>query len=388
MDNYKRAYEIKDDIIDYRRNIHSFAEVGFDLPKTTKYVKNKLIEFGYNPVEIIENGIVATVGSGGKTILLRADMDALPMEEDSGLDFAARNGNAHTCGHDLHTAMLLGAAKLLKEEEDSLQGTVKLMFQPAEEILGGAKKMIEAGVLENPKVDSAMMLHVYSTIPKGIVVNTGIQAASNNNFRITVKGKGSHGAMPETGVDPVYIGAQIVIGLQGLTTREIPFNKGAVITTGHFQGGSAPNVIPNEAIIQGTMRAFDADTQKHLVKRLPEVVKSIAETYRGRAEVEFLSDVPVLINDPKFSEEINQYIRELSSNRFDVIQGSALTGSEDFALVAKEVPGYMLVLGAADPNADTQYPLHNPKVIFDEDAMPLGTAVFVECATKWLEENQ
>lgn len=388
MNNYERAYEIKADIVEYRRKIHGMAEVGFDLPNTSKYVKEKLMEFGYNPVEIIENGIVATVGSGGKTILLRADMDALPMGEDSGLDFSATNGNAHTCGHDLHTAMLLGAAKLLKEKESSLKGTVKLMFQPAEEILSGAKKMIEAGVLENPKVDGAMMIHVYSTMTKGIIINTGVQTASNNNFKITVKGIGSHGAMPETGVDPVYIGAQIIIGLQGLITREIPYNKGAVITTGSFQGGSAPNIIPNEAIIQGTMRTFDADIQKYLVKRLPEIVKGIAETYRGRAEVEYLSDVPVLINDINFSGEINNYIKEFSQGKFDVMQGSAMTASEDFALVAKEVPGCMLVLGAADTNSANLYPLHNPKVRFDEDAMPLGTAVFVECATKWLENNQ
>lgn len=387
MDNYKKAYEIKNDIIEYRRNIHNMAEVGFDLPNTAKYVKEKLIEFGYQAVEIIENGIVATLGKGGKTILLRADMDALPMKEDSGLEFASTNGNAHTCGHDLHTAMLLGAAKLLKEEEGNLKGRVKFMFQPAEENLGGARKMIEAGVLENPKVDCAMMIHVDSMTPRGIIVNTGVQAACNNNFKITIKGKGAHGAMPEIGVDPIYIGAQIVIGLQGLTTREISYNKGAVITTGYFQGGSAPNIIPSEAIIQGTMRTFDSDTQKYLVKRLPELVKGIVETYRGTAQVEYLSDIPVLINDPAFSEDINDYIREFSSERFDVIQGSAMTGSEDFALIAKEIPGCMLILGAADPNTDTLYPLHNSKVTFDEDAMPLGTAVFVECATRWLADN-
>ncbi|MDR7870922.1 MAG: M20 family metallopeptidase [Tissierellaceae bacterium] len=389
MDNYKRAYEIKEDIIEYRRNIHSMAEVGFDLPNTSKYVKEKLIEFGYEPEEIIENGIVATVGKGGRTILLRADMDALPMNEESGLEFAAKNGISHTCGHDLHAAMLLGAAKLLKEQEDTLKGTVKFMFQPAEELLGGARKMIEAGVLENPKVDGAIMFHVYSTIPKGVVVvNTGVQAASNNNFKITVKGKGAHGAMPETGIDPIYIGAQIVIGLQELITREISYKNGAVLTTGNFEGGSAPNIIPDKAIIQGTMRTYDEDTQKYLVKRLPEIVKGIAETYRGTAEVEYLSDVPVLINDIEFSEEIINYIREFSQGRYNVEQGSAVTASEDFALVAKEVPGCMLVLGAADPNADTLYPLHNPKVTFGEDAMPLGTAIFVECATRWLKDNQ
>lgn len=388
MDILTRAYELKDEIVYYRRMVHQFAELGFDLPKTSKFVKEKLIEFGYEPKEIVKSGIIATVGKGERTILLRADMDALPMEEESGLEFAATNGNAHTCGHDLHTAMLLGAAKLLKEREDELKGTVKLMFQPAEEALGGAEKMIEAGVLENPKVDAAMMIHVFSQLPKCIAINAGVQAASSNNFVITIKGKGAHGAMPETGVDPIYIGSQIVIGLQELITREISFKDSAVLTMGNFEAGSAANIIPDRAVIKGTMRTFNGEVQAHLKKRLPEIVKGIANIYRGEAEVEFVSDVPVFVNDVEFTKKIESYIREFSQGRFELIKGEATTASEDFALIAKEVPSCMLILGAADPNAQAHYPLHNPRVTFNEDAMPLGSAVFVECAIRWLEENQ
>lgn len=388
MDNYKRALDIKDEIVANRRHIHANPEVGFDLPKTTKFVKEKLIEMGYEPEEIIENGLVCTVGKGGKTFLLRADMDALPMQENSGLDFASTvDGACHACGHDSHTAMLLGAAKLLKEKEDELKGTIKLMFQPAEELLLGAEKMVEAGVLENPKVDAAMMVHVYSNADMGISYVKGPRYASSNNFRIKVSGVGAHGAQPENGVDPIMIGANIIMAAQELISREVAYTKSAVLTMGHFEGGSAVNIIPPEALIEGTTRSYSTETQKHIKKRLPEIASNIAKAYRGSAEVEYLCDCPIQVNDIEFTETVLGYIDELSDGRFDIYEGEPATGSEDFAFIGSKVPSCALTLGAKVTD-EPFFPLHNPKMKLNEEAFPIGAAVLVECATRWLEDNQ
>lgn len=389
MMNYEKAHAITDEIIGFRRHIHKTPEIGFELPKTKEFVKEKLAEFGYENIREIGGGIVVTVGTGGKTFMLRADMDALPMKEESGLDFAATNGNSHSCGHDMHTAILLGAAKILKEMENELPGTIKLMFQPAEELLTGARSMVEAGVLENPKVDCAMNFHVNSFYPLGACIRKGAATASANNFIIKVRGKAAHGAMPEKGVDPVYIGAQIIIALQEMITREVSFTKSAVLTTGHFEAGTAANSIPNEAIIEGTMRTFDLDTQNHLKKRLPEIAQKIAEAYRGTAEVEYTCDVPVLINNDDVYNDVHRYIREMNNGEVSLTYlTSPATASEDFAVVANNIPSCMVTIGAADVGAEVKYPVHNPKVRFNEEALPLGTAILVECATKWLEEHK
>lgn len=387
MDFYRRAYELKDEIVTNRRHLHQMPEVGFDLPRTTAFVKEKLIEMGYQPEEIIENGLTATVGKGGKTFLLRADMDALPMEEKTGLPYAATNGNCHSCGHDSHTAGLLAAAKMLKEVEGELKGTVKLMFQPAEELLTGAEKMVQAGILENPKVDAALMCHTNSTYRKGIALVRGPKCASSNNFRVTVQGSGGHGAMPEKGVDPVLIGCHIVLALQELITREIAFPKGAVLTTGGFQGGRAFNIIPDTAVIEGTFRTFTTETQEHIKKRVPEVCKGIAETFRGTAEVTYHCDVPVLINELPFINKMEEYITELSDGRFEIFEEIPSTGSEDFAFITREVPGAMLMLGAKNPDGPAGA-LHNPTTLFDEDAFPIAAATLAHCAVRWLEDNQ
>lgn len=215
----EQALLIKDELINYRRIIHENPEVGAVLPKTKAFVMDKLKEFGYEPTEICESGIVATISGEkpGKTFLLRADMDALPMKEETSCDFKSTNGCMHSCGHDMHTAMLLGAAKLLKQNQSQIEGTIKLVFQPDEEGFTGAKKMIAAGVLENPKVDAAMAMHVHSGTPSNLVLcGLGTTIAGCNRFRIIVNGQGCHGAMPETGVDPINIAAHIYISLQGL----------------------------------------------------------------------------------------------------------------------------------------------------------------------------
>ena len=246
-DLMKRAEELKDVIVKDRRTIHETPEINAELPETTKYVIKCLKEMGYEPKEICNCGVVATTTpKPGKVLLLRADMDALPMQETSGVDFASKNNYAHTCGHDCHTAILLGAARLLKEREDELEGTVKFMFQPDEEGLTGAQAMIDAGVMENPKVDGAFGMHITGEgLPCGhIGFHEGPFMASSDRFTITIHGKGGHGAYPHTNIDPINVAAHTHIALQEIISREVNTAEPAVLTIGSIHAGDAPNIIP------------------------------------------------------------------------------------------------------------------------------------------------
>ena len=309
-----QAKLIKDDLIKYRRTIHSNPEVGQELPKTKAYVIDRLKEMGYEPEEICESGIVATISGNkeGKVFLLRADMDALPMQEATECNFKSNNGCMHSCGHDMHTAMLLGAAKLLKQNQDKIEGTIKLVFQPDEEGFTGAKKMIEAGVLENPKVDAAMAMHVNSGTPSNLVLcGLGPIIAGCNRFRIVVRGSGCHGAMPELGVDPINIAAHIYISLQEIISREISATQSAVVTIGKFVGGEAPNIIPSEVVMEGTIRSLNKEIGEFIFNRINDIVTSTAKMFRGEAELIELSSVPPLSNDNDLAHEITNYMKDL-----------------------------------------------------------------------------
>lgn len=367
-----QAKLIKDDLINYRRTIHSNPEVGAELPKTKAYVIDKLKEFGYDPKEICESGIVATIEGKkpGKTFLLRADMDALPMAEATECDFKSTNGCMHSCGHDMHTTMLLGAAKLLKENQDEIEGTVKLVFQPDEEGFTGAKKMLAAGVLENPKVDAALAMHVHSGTPSNLVLcGLGTSIAGCNRFRIVVKGTGCHGAMPELGVDPINIAAHIYISLQEIISREISATKPAVVTIGKFAGGDAPNIIPNEVIMEGTIRSLDKELGEFIFNRINDIVVSTAKMFRGEAELIELSSVPPLANNNDLAKELTSYMKELIGEKSVVLFEGGGMGSEDFASYSYEVPSVYIMLGAGTKQENSLYgePMHNEKVVFNED---------------------
>ena len=394
MNNFiKQAQEIKEELISWRRKIHNNPEVGAVLPETKAYVMNKLKEFGYEPKEICESGIVATIGGEkpGKTFLLRADMDALPMAEATECDFKSTNGCMHSCGHDMHTAMLLGAAKLLKQNQDQIEGTVKLVFQPDEEGFTGAKNMIKAGVLENPKVDAAMAMHVHSGTPSNIVLyGLGTSIAGCNRFRIVVKGSGCHGAMPETGVDPINIAAHIYISLQEIISREISATEPAVLTIGKFSGGDAPNIIPGEVIMEGTIRSLNKELGEFIFNRMNEIVTSTAKMFRGEAELIELSSVPPLTNDKDLANELGNYVKELIGEEAVVaFQGGGM-GSEDFASYYYEVPSVYFILGAGTKQENSLYgePMHNEKVMFNEDILVTGAAMHTYCAIKWLQNNR
>lgn len=386
------ANQIKDELIEIRRTIHKNPEVGPSLPNTKAFVIQKLKEYGYQPEEICESGIVATISGKkpGKTMLLRADMDALSIKEEAPVDFASTNNCMHACGHDMHATMLLGAAKLLKQYQNEIVGTVKLVFQPDEEGFTGAKSMLKAGVLDNPHVDAGMAFHVNSGTPSGVVLcGQGTCMAGCTLFRITVKGTGCHGAMPETGVDPINIAAHIYLALQEINAREISPTKPVALTIGKFEGGKAPNIIPEEVVLEGTIRTMDRDLSKHIYSRIEEIATQTATMFRGKATVIELASAPPLINDKALVNEIAGYIKEVYDPNRVVLFESGGMGSEDFASYTYEIPCSYLLLGAGSSKENELYgkPMHNDHVVFNEDILPLGSALFTHCAIEWLKNN-
>lgn len=391
MNYYERAVELKEETIANRRHIHTNAEVGLNMPKTQAYVMEKLKEYGLEPKEC-GHGVTATLGHGGKVLLLRADMDALPMEEKSGLEFACPTGTeAHACGHDFHAAMLLTTARMLKENEDALQGTVKFMFQPAEETFEGSNDMIAAGILENPKVDAAFAYHVTpGKMPVGLYMynDKSTMMFSVDGFKITVKGKGEHGAYPHKGIDPINIGVHIHLGLQELIARESDPMHSCVLTIGNFSAGTAANIIPPEAILQGTLRTNNAESRKKLVQRIREVAERVAAVYNGSVEIETLSAVPPLVCDPKLTDEMIGYMKELEVPGSMGYPGIEASASEDFALIAEKVPSSFMYISAGFADGRPVTTSHSPDVVFNEDVCANGPAWMAHCATRWLENNK
>ncbi len=385
------AQEIKQEILTDRRTIHQHPEVGTHLPVTKSYVIKRLVELGYEPQELCDSGIVATITGKdtGRCILLRADMDALNIQEQTDLDFKSENGAMHACGHDMHTAMLLGAAKLLRQYQAQLNGTVKLVFQPDEEGFTGAKSMLAAGVLNHPKPQVGMALHVNSGTPSGLVLcGRGTFMAGCTLFRIHIHGVGCHGAMPETGVDPLNIAAHVYLSLQELISRESAAKQPAVVTIGHMQGGQAPNIIPQDAILEGTIRTFDRELATRIMQRIETIAQCTAQAFRGSAEVIELASAPPLVNDPDLVNAMGDLAQQLVGQNAVYRLDEGGMGSEDFASYTYELPCAYLLLGAGAPDENPLYgkPMHNEKVVFNEDILPLGAALHTWCALNWLAQ--
>ena len=389
---------LEEEIIRFRRWLHAHAEVGFDLQETRQFVRNELYRMGIEANDCGKAGLLATLGNPdrGKTILLRADMDALSIPEESGVDFACSSGTMHACGHDLHTAMLLGAAKLLKNHEKELKGCVKLMFQPAEEIFEGAKDMIAHGLFSDPKPDAAVMIHVTSAIPMPtgmvIVCPPGVSAPAADYFTISVQGKGCHGSTPQEGVDALVAASHILIALQEIHARELATTDEAVLTIGTFQGGTAPNVIADSATLAGTIRTYDEKTRVYLKDRMCAISTMIAQAYRATANVSFGSGCPTLVNDKGLCGVLCESLIKTHGassvlNAADLGGTMRGGGSEDFAYISQQVPSVMLSLAAGRKEDGYTYPLHHPKVRFDESALCSGTAAFVSCVYGFLEQD-
>ena len=386
---FHASEDLKKEIIANRRALHQRAEIAFDLPETRAYVSEKLKEYGYEPEEM-GGGITCTVGKGGKTILLRADMDALPMKEESGLDFACTTGNCHSCGHDCHAAMLLGAAKVLKEMEGELKGTVKFMFQPAEEVLGGAAAMVEAGILENPKVDAAFGIHVSvgreDSCTGTVLCTHGTMNNSGDAIKITVKGKDAHGSQPQLGIDSISIASRIVIALEELTAKEIPTKEDSVVLVGKIVGGTTCNTVAGTTEMEISVRTQGHQERAYLKRRVKEIAEGIAAAFRATAEVEYQYGMPPLVNDETMMNEFLGYMKEfLPADQVKEVEEEG--GCEDFTVVSEKVPAVFMMLGAGDKGSGHIHGMHHPAMQVDEDALPVGTEIYVNCAVRWLEDH-
>lgn len=391
MNYYERALELKDETIAHRRYFHTNAELGLNMPKGQAYVLAELKKLGID-AKPCGHGVSATLGKPGKCLLLRADMDALPMPEESGLPFACPTGTeAHCCGHDFHVAMLLTAAKMLKENEAELEGTVKFMFQPGEESFEGAKDMLEAGILENPKPDAALAYHVSTgKMPVGLYMYnaTGTMMFSVDGFKITVHGKGAHGAYPHASIDPINVAAHIYIALEALIAREVDPAKANLLTVGKFNAGTAPNIIPDTATLEGTIRSNDKASRELLVRRMQEIAVKTAESFGATATVEMPSGVPPLVCDPKLTNEFVGYMQAMNIPGAMPYPNVSASASEDFASIAEKVPATFMYLSAGFTDGRPTAPAHNPKVIFNEDVCPIGASCYAHCATEWLKNNK
>ncbi len=384
MNYFERAKELLPETKAHRCYIHKLAETGLETMKTAEYVESELRKCGIEPKRIGKAGVTALIGSGSPVFLLRADMDALPMPDESGLPFAATNGNCHACGHDFHASMLLTAAKLLKENESQLKGTVKLMFQPGEEIFQGAKDMIANGILENPHVDAAMAIHVSCNDPVGMLTyNTGVITSSCDAIKITVKGKGAHGASAYRGVDPINAIVQIYQAIQAMLTREVNSLDVVSLTFGQIHGGEASNIIPDEAFMVGTLRTYDENVRKFVLERVNQIAKGVATSFRAEAVIEYPFGVGSLNCDAETAECASDALRELYEDKVYYARNLRINGSEDFAAFAAEVPSVFFGLSTGK----SPYPTHNPGVVFNEEAMPYGASAYAHAATRWLEAH-
>lgn len=383
----KEAQALQEELVAWRRQLHQIPELGVHLPRTVAFVEEKLQEMGI-PYEVYEDisCVVATLGQGGKCILLRSDMDALPVQEASGEPFASQNGCMHACGHDLHATVLLGAAKLLKAHENELKGTVKLFFQSGEELFAGSKPAIEHGLLENPKVDTAFAMHVFAAMKTGQLAYGHYAMSAVYGFRITLTGKGTHGSMPEMGIDPIHAAVNVYLGLQELIAREISALDEAALTIGHLEAGKANNVIPNEAVLEGTLRTFKPETTEYLIRRISEIVEGVSKTYRTKFKIETLSKVPATICDPVRTQEFLASVHEVAPD-METSEQFHVMGSEDFAYITEAIPASYFSIGAGVEDPSKWRGQHNPEIVFNESVLCQGSAIYAKVALDWLAKH-
>ena len=387
-DIISQSREIHQWIVEKRRAIHRHPELMYEEFETSKLVQNTLSELGIEfEKDIAVTGVVGLVGNGeGPCIALRADMDALPIHEEADVEFRSEiDGKMHACGHDCHTAMLLGAAKVLKDNESEINGTVKLIFQPAEEGGAGGKMMRDQGVLEDPDVERIFGLHVSDKLPTGTLASKeGTLLAATSSIKIIVSGNGGHAAMPHLTVDPVVTGSKIVVELQTLVSRELDPLESGVISITMANAGSATNVIPSSMELQGTIRSLTSDGITRLQQRVREVAEGIAMANRCMAEVTFPgNDFPPTVNDGECWELGKISAGEILGEE-RVSEMGAIMGGEDFSYYTQVIPGCFSFLGVGNPEIGAVYGVHHPKFKVDEDALSLGTAIHVNTAFKAL----
>jgi amidohydrolase len=386
-----RAAELKEEMIRVRRHLHMYPEAGFEEFRTAELVAETLTGLGMEvKTGVGKTGVVGFLRGvkPGKTIALRADMDALKMDEENpDLPYCSRHpGVMHACGHDGHVAMLLAAAQILSERKHEIHGNVKFIFQPAEEGVdgGGARVMVAEGVLEDPKVDAVVGIHIWASLPIGMIaLREGPMMASSDGFTATIIGKGGHGASPQDCIDPVLTASHIVTALQSIISREIKPVDAAVITVGTFHAGTANNVIAERAILGATVRSLDPTIRKMLPERIEGIIHGITSAMRAKYEFEYRLGYPIVMNDKGMTQLLDGVSRDVLGEKQVTYPPYPVMGSEDFAYYLEKVPGTFGFLGAGNPDKNTGQ-AHHPKYNFDEDVLPKGCSILVLSALRYL----
>jgi len=395
---------IESKVIEWRRHFHQNPELSNREFKTAEKIANHLKSLGIEvQTGVAHTGVVGVLkgGQDGKVVALRADIDALPVMERNDLPFKSnvtseflgeKVGVMHACGHDTHTAMLMGVAEVLSKNKDKIKGTVKFIFQPAEEgpppgEEGGALLMVKEGVLKSPDVDAIFGLHINSQTPVGVIrYKSGGTMAAAQSFTIIVKGKQSHGSQPWSGVDPILISAKIIDGLQTIISRETNLtNEAAVITVGKIKSGVRFNIIPESAEMIGTIRTLDYDMKDHINKRMKEMVPTIAKAYGGDATIEIRDATDITYNDPALVEQMLPIMKRTAGDA-NIQTQKAVTGAEDFSYFSREVPGFFFFLGGMTPGNTESFPHHTPDFLIDDSGLLLGVRTLTEMSLDYLNK--
>ncbi|EOR27611.1 amidohydrolase [Clostridium sartagoforme AAU1] len=395
--NFKNeAISIKNELVKIRRVLHEHPELGMEEYETSKFIKrflkNERIEFK----EVSKTGICGIIRGTKqndegieKTIALRGDIDGLPILDKKVCDYSSKvKGKMHACGHDAHTTILLGAAKILNRNKHLFSGNIKLLFEPAEETIGGARFMISEGVLENPRVDCICGLHVEETLECGtIMLKHGVVNAASNPFTITIKGSGGHGAYPHTTVDPVVIASHIVLALQTIVSREINTANPAVITVGSIHGGTAQNIIPEEVQISGIIRTMSKEDRAFAKERLIEIVQGICKSSRATAEIDIEESYPNLYNNDNMVDLFKVGAEKIIGKENVLLQKNPKMGVESFAYFANERPAVFYFLGSGNKSKNIIYPAHSSLFDIDEECLPLGVAMQCQMVFEYLTRS-
>lgn len=380
--------ELQPHLVEWRRHLHAQPELAFQEYLTAEFISQKLKEWGIDyQTGIAKTGIVAIIDSGapGPVLGIRADMDALPIQEENEVSYRSQNpGKMHACGHDGHTTIALGTAFYLSQNRHTFKGIVKIIFQPAEEGPGGAKPMIEAGVLKNPDVDAMIGLHLWNVLPLGTVgVRSGALMAATEGFRCTIFGKGGHGAMPHQTIDSILIASQIVTTLQTIVARNVNPQDAAVVTVGEFHAGTAVNVIADTAKIGGTVRYFNPALRDILPQRLEQIISGICNSHEAKYDLNYWRLYPPVINDAKMADLVKSVAEQVLETAAGIVPECQTMGGEDMSFFLEEVPGCYFFLGSANLSMNLAYPHHHPRFDFDETALGMGVEIFVRCVEKF-----
>lgn len=370
--------------------LHRHPELGRAERRTAELIRSRLEELGVPYMPLADTGTVAVIQGGqhGRTIGFRADIDALPITEDTDLPYASRNpGVMHACGHDFHTAALLGAAELLQARRDTLPGAVKLFFQPDEEGDGGAARMIAAGCMENPRVDAALCCHVESGIPTGtVLVKAGPICAASNPFTVTLRGRGTHGAKPHLGTDVIVAGAQIIAALQTISSRRTSPTEPVVVTVGSFHAGEAGNVLPEEAVFTGILRTMGGAARERVKEDFRSLVSGVAAGMGVEAAVTISESYPGCRNDPGMTDLLRRAAGKILGPENVLELAEPSMGTDDFGYFSDAVPGCYYYIGVGNEDKGFTYPNHNPHFAADPEALPLAAAIEAQAAIDYLCE--